>query len=75
MFFYFEKYIGFGVGAGHCLNRIIETNPSIRGVVSSGAFRLDKKIDDNLSEFNSVKGEYGDTSHHFTLIDLMFERY
>ena len=43
--------------------------------MSSGAFRLDKKIDGNLNEFVSVKGEYGDTSHHYTLLDLMFERY
>jgi hypothetical protein len=42
----FEKYIGYGMGASHCLNRVIETNPSVsRSLVSSAPFKSGTLID------------------------------
>jgi hypothetical protein len=39
LYYHFEKYVGYGLGAGYCLIRMIETNPNLRNLINSASFK------------------------------------
>ena len=39
---YFQQHLGFGLGAGHCLIRVLSTNQHLLQIINTSSFELSR---------------------------------